>query len=130
MTEPTPSAPELWAHEGIAYWRDLIPDIETRAAPFRVSEPATDAEIREIFCDHLAEQLGAARNACAAHDAEAVRALGHSLQGAGGTVGLAAVSVVGLELCSAARAGEWDRCSALLERLQQWLTAARRGPGP
>jgi len=120
-------AEDPWASQGTGFWLDLVPDIVERAKPFCVADPASDLEVRAIFCEHLESQLGRASVACEAHDAIPLRELGHSLQGAGGTVGLAAMSVVGLELSTAARAGDWARCRLIVERLRQWLDVARRG---
>ncbi len=126
MSEPIRRRDDLWAANGVEFWRDLMPDIEERAAPFSVDEAATDEEVRQIFCEHLESQMAGARAACEVHDPVPLRALGHSLQGSGGTVGLAAMSAVGLELSAAARSGDWPRCAAILEKLDQWLDIARQ----
>ncbi len=126
MNEPNRRRDDLWKTNGIEFWRELIPNLEERARPFRVDEAATDDEVRQIFCQHFESQMPAARVACEAHDPGPLRELGHSLQGAGGTVGLAAMSVVGLELSAAARSGDWPRCAAIIDRLEQWFEIARQ----
>ena len=65
--------------------------------------------------------------ACARHDTQVVRDKAHSLEGMGGTLGFPEISVVGRELSSAARASQWERCTAFAERLSRWVDTLNPG---
>jgi len=98
----------------------LLPDIVERADEFRVDTDVIDAEILDLFTEKMRVTAITLAAACARHDEQAIRDKGHSLEGMGGTMGFAEISVVGRELSRAARAQEWDRCAALAERLSRW----------
>jgi hypothetical protein len=42
------------------------------------------------------------------------------MEGMGGMVGFAVLSVVGAELCQSAKEHRWDHCTELAARLRRW----------
>ena len=101
----------------------LIPDLDRRAAPFRVGPSEMDEEILALFSTQMAEIIRDLPAAVRAANETEVRRFAHSLTGMGGTVGEAEISVVGEELSAAAKAGDFARCGRLVAALQQWIAA-------
>ncbi|MCX7010804.1 MAG: response regulator [Kiritimatiellaeota bacterium] len=100
---------------------NLIPDLDYRAAAFRVGSGEMDKEIMALFGAQMAEIIRDLPSAVWAANEIAVRRHAHSLTGMGGTVGEAEISVVGEELSVAAKAGDFARCGRLVAALQQWI---------
>ncbi|MBU4460431.1 MAG: Hpt domain-containing protein [Verrucomicrobia bacterium] len=123
MTEGASSAAgPLWRATGGDFWRDLIPDVDDRAARNRVDSSAVDEEIRDLFLTEAGLMIGRLLPAPAAADSTTIRNVAHSLQGTGGAVGMPEISALGEALSLAARAADWPRCAALIDRLRQWHT--------
>ena len=101
----------------------LIPDLDRRAAPFRVGPGEMDEEILALFSTQMAEIIRDLPAAVRAANETEVRRFAHSLTGMGGTVGEAEISVVGEELSAAAKAGDFARCGRLVAALQTWIAA-------
>ena len=99
----------------------LIPDLARRIAPFRVGAPEMDDEILGMFSQQMAEMVRELPAAVRAANETEVRRHAHSLTGMGGTVGEPEISVVGEELSSAAKSGDYARCARLVAALQQWI---------
>lgn len=121
MTDAHPAGGDgLWQAPGGDLWRDLIPDIDERAARKRVDCSAVDEEVRAMFMDQVREALADLRTSIAAGDAMAVRRVAHMLQGTGGAVGVPEITILGEALSAAARAADWGRCADLAARLRRW----------
>jgi len=103
-----------------ACFTDVIPELEVRAEIYQVPDFCLKEEIFQVFAEDLPCTVASLETACAASDEMAIRRHGHSLEGMGGMVGFAVLSVVGGELCKAARAHVWDRCAALTACLRRW----------
>lgn len=124
---PSSEGRPLWQATGGDFWRDLIPDVDTRADRTRVDSSAVDEEIRDLFLEQTSEAIAKLEAAIAAADVRVIRNIAHSFQGTGGAVGLPEISALGEVLSPAARASDWDRCSALTARLRAWY-GLNRGP--
>ena len=120
---PTEASTPLPPAEVRELFAALIPDLERRVAPFHVGPGEMDAEILALFGAQMAEIVRDLPSAIRAANETEVRRFAHSLTGMGGTVGEAEISVVGEELSSAAKAGDFARCGRLAAALQQWLGA-------
>ncbi len=99
----------------------LIPDLQRQTEGFRVNTDEVDAELLEIFFQQLRMVVVSLRQAMAARDGNGLRQGAHSLQGMGGTIGAPELSVVGVELRSAARQENFEHCDRLLVAIEEWL---------
>jgi hypothetical protein len=121
MTEDLSStAGPLWRATGGDFWRDLIPDVDDRAARNRVDSSAVDEGIRDLFLAEANLMIGRLLPAPAVADSTTIRNVAHSLHGTGGAVGMPEISALGEALSFAARAADWPRCAALIDRFRQW----------
>ena len=102
----------------------VIPNLSAVADGYRVNVDMLDEEIYRMFCEHMRESLGGLATALAAGDETATRGHAHSFEGMGGTMGFPEISAVGVALSRSARAGDWQVCRAIHERLAQWLQVA------
>jgi len=100
---------------------DLIPGLRRLADAYRVNTSEVDAEILELFVAEIRKVVTALQQAVAARDWAGIRWGAHSLQGMGGTIGAPELSVVGVELSSAAKREDAARCASLLVGLQEWM---------
>jgi HPt (histidine-containing phosphotransfer) domain-containing protein len=103
-----------------ACFADVITRLDTRAEIYQVPDFSAEADVLKVFTEHLQLTAGLLQTACATHDELSIRRHGHSLEGMGGMVGFAVLSVVGAELCQAAKVHQWERCAELSARLQRW----------
>ena len=103
----------------------LIPDLGRRAALFNVGSGEMEAEIMALFCEQMSDIIRQLPQAASAANEAEVRRFAHSLTGMGGTVGEPEISVVGEELSTAAKAGDFARCERLAAALQQWIAHFR-----
>ena len=101
----------------------LIADLTSRAQAFEVPADEVDDEILDLFAEQVREIAESARTTAAAADEMGVRRGAHSLQGMSGTIGVATLSVVGVELSSAAKAHDFGRCGQLADALRRWQEA-------
>ena len=99
---------------------DVIDDLDLRAEVYQVPDFCSKAEILEAFSEDLPRTVQLLQTACTAEDELSIRRHGHSLEGMGGMVGFAVLSVAGAELCKSARGHIWDRCATLAARLRRW----------
>lgn len=100
---------------------EIISNLADASAEYRVSTEVLDAEVYQMFRDHLRELTSTLVAAIAAEDEKGARGVAHSLVGMGGSMDLPEISVAGAVLSSAARAHDWTRCRALSDRLIRWL---------
>ena len=107
--------------------REVIPDINARAAAYDLDPFPPDPEVAEALRAHLVEVIPALAAAAAAGQLIALARAGHSLRGMGGAAGAPELSVFGEELEMAARDGDGRRAAALVARLPAWLEALTSG---
>jgi hypothetical protein len=103
-----------------AFFADLIPDLAERSREFIVELDVIDEEIRTLYADQIRDMVASLAEAPTARNADTIRAHAHSLEGTGGTMGFPEISIVGWELSQAVKAADWERCSAIAERLARW----------
>jgi len=115
-------ADRTWIVSGEHLFASLIPGLQQQADAYRVTTSEIDEEIIALFFNQLIEMTSALVVAVANRDINEVRICAHTLQGTGGTIGAPELSVVGVELSTAAKQGDFDRCSALLAALKQWIS--------
>jgi HPt (histidine-containing phosphotransfer) domain-containing protein len=99
---------------------DVIADLDARAEIYQVPDFCAEEEILKVFAEHLHRDTGLLQTACAASDELSIRRHGHSMEGMGGMVGFAVLSLVGAELCRAAKEHRWEHCTELAARLRRW----------
>ena len=114
-----PAPPPLPSAEAV--FAPLIPELRRLADGYRVNTSEVDAELLDLFIQHLRLVAAALAQAVAARDGKGVRQGAHSLQGMGGTIGAPELSVVGVELSAAVRREDFDRCAGLLTAIREWL---------
>lgn len=97
-----------------------IPDLDRRAADYRVVHALTDADLVEALMDHVRSERTAVRQALGAGDFERVAHFAHGLKGLGGSIGLPEVSAAGAVLEEEARAGRRDNSLRIIQALESW----------
>ncbi len=102
----------------------VVPDLAARQERYAVGTDYLDEEIFRAFLDHLGRLVREAGTAVARADLDAVRGIGHSLKGMGGSCGAPEISAAGEALEMIARAGDAGRCTSLIEALDRWRGAA------
>lgn len=107
----------------------LIPDLAARSEAYRTDFGGMDDALLQAFLQQIDLAAQGIRGAITQADEQAVRRHAHTLQGMGGTVGLPEISVLGDVLGTAARAGDFARCRALLQALIGWRDTSQSPPG-
>ncbi len=102
-------------------FEEMIPGLRRLADAYRVNTAEVDAEILELFVAEIRRVVTALQQAVVARDWAGIRWGAHSLQGMGGTIGAPELSVVGVEMSSAAKREDAARCTSLLGGLQEWM---------
>ena len=102
-------------------FEEMIPGLRRLADAYRVNTSEVDAEILELFVAEIRKVAASLQQAVAAKDWGGIRWGAHSLQGMGGTIGAPELSVVGVEMSSAAKREDAARCASLLGGLQEWM---------
>ncbi len=133
--DPLVNSP-LPASELAAKWFGELLDL-AEAEAFRTDDPGVGEEVWELFRAEISQALHGLEVALDVRDTMQVRKHAHSLQGMGGAVGAPEISLVGLVLSDAAKAGDRLRMQALVEALGGWMaewvapaagvTGSRRG---
>ncbi len=98
----------------------LIPDLAARSEAYRTDFVGMDDTLRQAFNQQIELAARGIGEAIAQADEQGIRRHAHTLQGMGGTVGLPEISVLGYDLGTAARAGDFARCRDLLRALVGW----------
>lgn len=99
----------------------LIPELVVRRRGHVVDTSEVDDELMAVFRDHISHVCLALVPAVAGRSEQDIRREAHSLLGMGGTIGVPTLSVVAEELSTAAKQGDFTRCSELVEGLGNWM---------
>jgi HPt (histidine-containing phosphotransfer) domain-containing protein len=100
---------------------ELIPDVDAKGAAFTVDTEEVDDELVEVFIDELRRLTGELQQGLRQGDHEMVRIASHSIKGMGGTMGLPAISVLGLEIEELAKKERLEDTRALIDALAKWM---------
>lgn len=103
----------------------LIPDLETRAAQFETDIDVVDDELIALLAVEIDTACTGLSAAIPTGDVDTIREYAHTLQGMGGAASVPEISVVGEEFSSAARAGDFQRCTLLMQALVEWRNSWR-----
>lgn len=131
-SEPDTGAASTWdTHVMLArqWLLPLIPDLAARSEAYRTDFGGMGDGLLHAFLQQIDLAAQGIGKAIAQADELGIRRHAHTLQGMGGTVGLPEISVLGDILGTAARAGDFAHCRALLHALIGWRDTSQAPSG-
>ena len=87
------------------------------------------ADMVPRFLENRSRDVARLREALVRADAEAVRAIGHTLNGVGGGYGFPAISEFGARLEEAGASGQAEAAASVVDELADYLSRVRVEPG-